>query len=451
MKTTTILHLDGRWLSFAEDRVQVAFARPTLQGPNIVVSDFDGSVSNVTALEGSPTHAIALIERRLRADGLIDNEAKILIHKTRTVGNGYQALYTAVPLEQWQSMFAWAENQADHCMLVPVTALLWHALKTGQAMVLHAGRQLTFMAVLRDRIVCASALAFSESPDDLSMSAGALAERVSTDLGEGEDEQVPLDVSWCQALEYTEPGSASSEQALMEQFSTRLGRSARLCPQSTLTDGEGRRCRSGMPHLASRASAQIAVNGGGSRAAYIAERSLPLVGAASLVLAMVLASLGGRWALSAHEANRQADELHRQSEQIDQQVQALAPKQAVAAEYPRLLGFIENAGTLEAATDVRGALAAVRKAAMGQVSILRLRVEPTADKKSTVLRVDGLVHPQAQVAEGAQISLFIERLRSAGFDPTAVDPNTAGSSAQSPAGFFSYQLRPLPQPQERSS
>jgi hypothetical protein len=451
MKTTTILHMDGRWLSFADDRLQIAFARPQPQGPAVLISDFDGSVSNVTALEGSPTHAVALIERRLRADGLIDNEAKILIHKTRTVGNGYQALYTAVPLDHWQAQFAWAENQADHCMLVPVISLLWRSLKTGQALVLHAGRQLTFMALLRDRMVYASALAFSETHDDLLMSVGALADRVSGELREGDDELAPLDIAWCEALEYVEPGAASPEQTLLDQFASQTGTRVRLSPQATLTDSEGRRCRSGIPPLAARASALIAVNSEGSRAAYVAERSLPVIGIASLVLAVVLATLGGRWALAAHEAGERADELHQQSEQIGEQIQALAPKQAIATDYPRVLGFIENAGGLEASLDARGVLTTVRRAAMGQVSILRLRLETDADGKTPVLRVDGLVHPQAGVPEGSQISLFIERLRGAGYDPVAVDPNTAGSSAQSPAGFFSYQLRTSPRPQEHTS
>ena len=161
MSTLSLLHMDGQWLAFDGNRVNRLDTRPKLDRSAVAIVDFDGGVSQVISLEGSPAHAVALIEKRLRADGLIDNESKILIHQSKTVGNGYQALFTAVPLDRWQQMFAWAEDHDDHCLLVPSLALLWRMLRPGRGVVLHSGRQFTFVANLRNRIVHVSGLAYS--------------------------------------------------------------------------------------------------------------------------------------------------------------------------------------------------------------------------------------------------------------------------------------------------
>ncbi len=207
------------------------------------MSDFDGAVSQVTSLEGSPAHAVALIEKRLRADGLIDNESKILIHQTRTVGNGYQALFTAVPLDRWQQMFAWAEAQPDHCLLVPTTALLWRMLKPGRGIVLHGGRQVVFLASLRDRILHASALAFSDSREDLELTVASLAERVGRELGAGDaDALQTLDVEMVgRAHPRVRPTSARWRRARRSRVpAMATGRAVRR-PRPPRSNASGRR------------------------------------------------------------------------------------------------------------------------------------------------------------------------------------------------------------------
>ena len=200
MSTQFLLHQDGKWLSFEGGAVKALESRPRIDRSTVVITDFDGAVSEVTSLEGSATHAVALIERRLRADGLIDGDSKILIHQVRTVGNGYQALFTAVPLDRWQQMFAWADNQDDHCLLVPTVALLWKMLRPGRGVVLHSGRKVVFLAALRNSIVYSSALAFSDSRDDLSMTVAALGERAGRLLSAGDEVLEPLSIEWIGTL-----------------------------------------------------------------------------------------------------------------------------------------------------------------------------------------------------------------------------------------------------------
>src|SRR5690606_14394706 len=130
----------------------------------------------------------------------VDSECKILIHQSRTVGNGYQALFTAVPLDRWQQLFAWGESHRDHCLLMPLTGLLWRMLRPGRGLVLHSGRQFIFLANLRNRIVHATALAFSESDDDLAMTVASMATRAARELEASDEVLEALTVEWYGSL-----------------------------------------------------------------------------------------------------------------------------------------------------------------------------------------------------------------------------------------------------------
>lgn len=552
MSALSLLHQDGKWLSFDGDQVRHLDARPKVERSTVVITDFDGAVSQVTSLEGSTAHAVALIEKRLRSDGLIDNESKILIHQTRTVGNGYQALFTAVPLDRWQQMFAWAESQPDHCLLVPSVALLWRTLKPGRGVVLHSGRQFVFVAALRNSMVHASALAFSDSQDDLAMTVAALAERAGKDLAGSDDALDALTVEWIGTLtrapeggdaarrsssvpahasirprpalaavrrdpvverwaepaiddvptertsaplragtaddgmtfdgqgDYAngavdaaansaegaadmaaEPALASparteqlhavpassngwSDEALLEIFSANSGTSVRLAPHVLVTDENGVVYRSGVARLAESATAMVAVNPAASRAMFLAERLLPWASAASVVLAIALGGLGGRWTLAAHDARGRAEGLDSEVAAMDASIASLQQAQVLPESYPALLSFIERAGGLQRALDPHAALSTVREAAADDVRILRLRLDQAPAPGTPAvqsLRVDGVVnHDLPGGDQGMQVARFVERLRAAGYVPVAVDPQSGSSRAQAPGGSFSYQL-----------
>lgn len=496
MSSFALLHLDGHWLAFDGDEVRRLDARPKLDRAAIAITDFDGAISQVTALEGSPAHAVALIEKRLRADGLIDNESKILIHQTKVVGNGYQALFTAIPLDRWQQLFAWAEGHDDHCLLVPSVALLWRMLRPGRGVILHSGRHVTFLASLRNRIVHATALAFSEDAGDLSMTVAAMAERAGRDLA-GEDEALQtLEIEWYGSLTPEPQASAGIQQhrdddeptlrtsvaaapvisqedgihfdgqydppadplpvvpvrpatvnpgrwldeTLAEIFSAQSGAQVKLGPHTLVRDAEGRRYRSGVAKLVANAGAMSAINPPASRMMYLAERVLPWASAASLVLALALAGLGGRWTLAAHDARSRAEAIDSQIAEVESAIARLKARQTIPDAYPQLAEFVGRAGTLRQALDPNAALRDLRMAAGEDVRILRLRLEP--DGTGSSLRVDGMVNHTLRADEqGMQVARFVQRLREAGYNPAAVDPQLGNAGSQSPGGSFSYRLR----------
>ena len=530
MSTQLLLHQDGKWLQFDGATVKALDTRPRIDQPSVVLTDFDGAVSDVTSLEGSPSHAVALIERRLRADGLIDGDSKVLIHQLRTVGAGYQALFTAVPLDRWQQMFAWADSQDDHCLLVPTVALLWKSLKPGRGVVLHSGRKVVFLAALRNSVVHASALAFSESREDLAMTVAALGDRAGTLLSADEGALEPLAISWISALsalpekrspapaarpsgqptgrtsavrsdpvldrwpaadetpternaasaatdprsdmsfdgqdEYANPsafvaandaGEASNrarpstpvsadagplDEALLEIFSANSGTTVTLAPHAVVADADGVRYRSGVLPMLQAASAAVAVNSGASRAMFVAERFLPWASAASLLLAIGLGALGGRWTLAAHESRTQADALQADVATLDARAAQLGLQQSVPASYPALLDFIDRAAALRNALDPTATLLMLREAAGPGIRILRMRLD-TEIIDTPTLRIDGIVNFNAARdprEQGQEVARFVQRLRDAGYVPVAIDPQAGNARSGAPGGVFSYQL-----------
>ncbi|MDC7805918.1 hypothetical protein PQS31_03660 [Luteimonas sp BLCC-B24] len=468
-----VVHQQGRWLSFDGQHVVHSDARPKFDRAATVVSDFEGAVSSVVSLEGSPAHAVALIEKRLRSDGMIDTDAKILIHKTRSIGAGYQTLFTAVPLDLWQQTYAWAEAQPDHCLLIPSTSLLWKAVTSGHGVVLQAGRQLSVLALHGHDMLYRTTLAYSDDPQDLAMAAGAMADQLAEDLAALEDTMHPLTLQWCPVLVARPDDDAPwTDDMLREVFSARSGLQVTTVPLRRVLDAQGREYRSGAAWMASACGPSIAVNPAATRAAYLAERVLPYASAASLVFALVLGTLGARWALSASEAEARADQLNAEVSQIESRIEAMREKERLPDGHTAALAFVERAARIQAGADPADSLARVRDAAAGEVRILRLRIDeakPAAPARGNrrqsrntdtsaatadvhTLRVDGVVDP-GRGTPGMQLANFVARLRMAGYDPQPVDPlGGGGNGNRGSGGSFSYLLtRPTEQPQDTRS
>lgn len=455
MSLLHVIQQHGRWLVFDGQNLSRSDSRPRLQRAAVVVSDFEGAVSNVISLEGSPAHAVALIEKRLRSDGLIDSESKILIHRTRNMAGGYQTLFTAVPLDLWQQTYAWAEAQPDHCLLVPFTSLLLKSLTPGQGLVLQSGRQISVLAMLKHEMVYRTSLAYSDHPEDLAMTVGALAEQFAEDLGSGEDNLDPLSMQWCPVLvARPEEGAAWGDDALREIFSARSGLAVTTVPLRRVVDEEGREYRSGIAWIDANAGPAVAVNPAISRLAWFAEWALPVASAASLVFAIALATLGARWTISGSEANARATQLRGDIAATEERIESLRADEAIPDGFQATLDFLERAARLQSGVDPTASLAQVRDASGGEVRILRVRLEepvqadprgapvaaqPQQPEDGYVLRVDGVVDPY-RGTPGMQVANFVERLRRAGFDPQPVDPQGGGGN-RSGGDFFSYLLK----------
>ena len=193
MSTLTLFHLGGRWLALDGSRLVSMPAYPKLDVPVVLVSDFDNALTGVMAMEANASMAAPLIERRLRKEGMVEGETRLEISHSISVGRGFQALYSAIPMTNWQRMLSWAESSEDHCIVVPLLSVAKRLQKPGQAVVLRHGRQVTYLGVQSDTITYAETMAYSNDADGVVTSVNALAERVKTAFAKGSK---PRSITW---------------------------------------------------------------------------------------------------------------------------------------------------------------------------------------------------------------------------------------------------------------
>lgn len=415
--TAVVLHVEDGWFAFEDGRLTPLPAYPVLSAPTLVVSDFPGASSDVLALDEKPAFAAAVIERRLRREGQVDGECKVLIHQQVAIGEGFQALYTAVPIEQWQRLLNWSRQQAEACLIVPLASLLWRKLGNGQGLVLHSGRRLIFCAREQNRLLYATTVVFSDRQQDCLDAVNTLASRVAEQRGAASK---ALSIGWCALQEQ----AADEEAQLAAQFAARSGAGVVVEPVQV---GAPQR----LTQLLGKASVRDAINPLAARLGFVAQQALPGLTAVSAALSLGLVLLGGYWWAQAAEADRQARDYQARAEQLLASATQLHAAHAPSAEVEPVRQLVARLHGVQAMADPHGELQLIRQAA-ANVRILRLR--SGQEPAGVYLRVEG-------VAPGgdAQLSGFLQGLRQAGYAVTAID----SADNSQPAGFFSYQLNPL--------
>jgi hypothetical protein len=421
----TLLHLGGRWLAIDRAGLRLVEDFPKTDGPAWVLEDFADAPAGAMRLLGKQAHAPALIERKVRADGLVDGESRILIHRRSKAAGGMQVLYTAVPLPVWQKVMGWASGGKDHCLVLPVTALLAAGVKAGEGRVVRNGRQFLFFAQTADGFAYAAVNAYSDAADDLSVAARSLGEqaRAGTGVRAGEP---PLRVTWCPLF-----GGAEDER-LMRLFSDAAGCSSESAPLSPLPVQGGKSVQAGLPFLLEQRGTGMAANPFLERLAAGAERALPLSAMAAAVIAAGFFVAGAFLHWKAGEAASALRQLDQQAEQREQAARVLEGK-TVPAGFPDIQSFVGKLSAHDAAYNPYQALSALRTAAGNDVRILRVRLETQqADGRPTGLVADGALRDGA---DSAALTGFLLRLRTAGYSVTPLDPADGGKG-----GGFTYRL-----------
>lgn len=427
MSTLTLFHLGGRWLALDGSRLVAMPAYPKLDVPVIVVSDFDNALTGVMAMEASASMAAPLIERRLRKEGMVEGETRLEVAHSISVGRGFQALYSAIPMASWQRMLSWAESCEEHCIVVPFLSVAKRLQQPDQAVVIRHGKQVTFLGTQSDNILYAETMAYSNDSDGASASVNALADRVRALLVKGAR---PRSVVW-HALD---AAAEHDDQKLAADFGTALGLDVKLANHQSLSMADGGQIRSAMPALVASINVNDAITSRFGSVLYRAERFLPSAAAASIILAVGMFAFG---AYSNNQANNQlkmAEQLRADADRTTGQTQALlAELKKDNGEAERSREFIERLAIASEDQDMGATLEKVRYAAQNWVSILRLR-KGEIDKR---LYIEGAIDKGPDGARN--LALFIANLRSVGFDPVAVDPPPGTQSAE----FFSYALQPI--------
>lgn len=422
MAMLKLFHLGGRWLALDGDALVAVDDYPSLDVPTLVISDFDYALTGAMSLEASPGAAAALIERKLRDEGLVEGESWMEIASLVRIGDGFRALYSAVPVADWQRMASWAAEGGDHRLVVTLLTVAKRLLQPGQAVILRHGKQLTWLAIDGDNIQTAEALAYSQDDTGVCDSATALADRVLALGG-------PLpDAAVWYALD-AQPGQ--DDAVFAQRFAEASKIEVSLAPRADLTLEDGSSIQSALPALAGAARAGDASGQARGRFLKGCEQALPWAAGVAVVLALVF----GLFAWQGWHQGAQ-----RQAEADDLRAQASHMRQASQVRLDSLRGdldalreereFVAGLAAASAGVDMRAVLARVRAAARGRVRILRLHMDDAGQQ----LLVEGALADGPHSYE--HLGDFIAALRVAGFQPQAAAAPLGSQSAD----YFAYSL-----------
>ena len=440
-KPTAVLHLGENWLALDANRIQVMAAAPKLAGPVSVIETFGDSPSGVMRLQGKTAHAAALIERKVRAEGLVDGESRVLIHQQRTVSGAMEVLFTAVPLPIWQSVSGWAAAQRDHCSLLPLAAVASAGVKPGHGRVVRYGATLVYFADTSAGYVYAAVTAYSDAEEDVEIAVRALAEQAAIPH-QGESEEATtrsatgaanrLQVTWC-AL-YAE---AQEDQRMQQLFAGIADCRLTDCGQGGLAQLDagghaiaGSPLKTATPFLLQRASIRQSVNTGGQRLAALAESSMPVSTAIAAVCAIGLFAFGSYHHTAAALLNTNTEKQNAQSAKQEQAASSMASKRT-PAEYEAIQGFVNTLQGSVTGYNPSVVLNDIRVAAGTDIRVLRVRLENIPTKPLSIL-LDGALRSGI---DASAVTAFLLQLRRAGYVVTPLDPADGGQSSN-----FTYRM-----------
>ncbi len=426
MSMLTVFHLGGRWLALDDSRLVELPEYPELDLPVMVVSDFNHALTGVMSLEAKPSMAAPLIERRLRDEGMVEGETRLEISHLVRVGKGFQALYCAIPMIDWQNMISWAGSRSDHCLVVPLLSVARRLLKPDQAVVLRHGNQVTFLTMDAHSIQHADTLAYSKDSAGVRDAVNSLADRVRALLGQG---QKPARVVWY-ALD-AQPGQ--DDEALAASFAQASGMDVQLGNHRSLILASGDTIQSAMPEVAAAAQVSDATTSRVSGLMLMAERALPMAAVLVAVVALGLFLLSWHGRSQAAERLDSAQQMRTQAGSLEAKTRAqlaTLKQDSDALQHTRM--FVQRLANASRGQDLSEALVKIRQAARTWVRVLRVRMgEP--DHR---LYVEGAIDEGPSGAKS--LALFIANLRAAGYEPIAVDPPLGTRSAN----YFAYALEP---------
>jgi hypothetical protein len=420
MNAATLLYLDNQWRFCEDGNFRDSPEYPRLDYPALLLSDFGASISGVSVLSAHNRYLDALISRRLRDDGQVDGETKVLIHGKQRSGGDYQVLYTAVPMETWQRLQAWALAQGEHCLLIPHVALMFRLLHgDDSAVVFHGGREFSLLTRQRGVLSYYAVFALSAREEDLREAVKALASRVPR--ARASDPQESLQLSWY-AL-----SAASPEQTdeLVARFSEACGARVQASQPGRAEPGDAAH-----PLFPGAKSpyfwARLAVNPGMSQINYVSENALPLLARGAALAALAFLVWGGVLLVQAFTTNIGAAQDQEQARQI---LQSTPPPAPFAPGFLVTRAFVEGIGKAQAGVDPYTLLAYLREAARNEVHLLRIRVN------------DGITIEGWTESRGSDDALsgFVTRLRQLGFSPEAIDAPQGADTRRN--GFFAYRLQ----------
>lgn len=406
------------WVHFHGNEAQDVSAWPSLAHSALVVLDLDEIFTDSWRFEGKAEHAIPLIEKRARTQGLVEGATHVVVHRLTKVPGGFQAYFSAIPLELWQRYAAWAREQNEHCLIMTATGLLCHGIRAGAARVLLSHRRLMFFAQVDGGMFFGSIQILGAGEDGIGSAAQALLGRQRDLWSRIEASAVEYGVLW---------GAAGGNEALLSALQKALGGAPRALPMAELVFRNAP-LQTALPLLARASATHHALNPWIQRIAWHAERWVRPVTVVTALAGLLLVFVGVAVMLQVDKQRATGDKQRAELEALQTRIQAVAtvtpPRELlpVAAFVHQLDEGVQY--------DPMLLLADLKKTAGRELQIQHVRLERLPQTQGRSFRVDGIATSNASAA----IIHWAGQMTAAGWTLKALDPVAAIP------GAFSYQL-----------
>lgn len=417
------------WQCCAGLRAENIAPWPRLTQAALVVLDLDEIYSDVWRFKGKSDYAVALIEKQVRTQGLVDGVVHIVIHRLNKLPGGFQAFFSAIPLESWQQLTQWASDQDEHCLLMTSAGLLCHAVPTGHGRWLLSDRRMMFFHHSREEMVFGSTQAFSSEAAALNLATRTLVSNHGVLLSQLAADSVEWGVLWTE--------QAADAQICLDAVTGALGDSPAMLATVSLSL-DGAQVETVLPPLAWRAVGQQALNPWYERLAWRAESWLKPVAAVTAVAGLLMAGTGLLAGQMARQEQTDGEKQRAELLVLQDRIQAVS-----TIEVPgKLLPIAEFSQALDegARYDPVAFLATLKHYSGKDVRIQRVHLEKASSgtKRMRVFRVDGIFMPTAAATTTATtmttVTRWVSQMTAAGWQLKALNP------ASTAPGAFSYEM-----------
>jgi hypothetical protein len=419
MKQALVLHVtDEGWRALTTDQRWLEVTPwAALSQPAIVVLELEQSHTDVWRFEGKPDHAAAIIEKRVRTEGFVDGAAHVVVHQVQAFPGGFQAFFSALPLDLWQQASAWAAAQKDHCVLVHSAALLTLGLRVGggRAMVGPRGWAALAWAPSGLSYLTARVVGRNTGEETFSGATRLLASQWGP-LGSGLD-RVQIGVLGVDAsIRIDELAAFFARTASVDAKVDTL--------QVFQPSQQGLPAwKSSLPDAARLATSGHVLNPGLARMAWQAEA---WVGRLTGVVALVAVGLMGA---SLH-ARTQVDGLRELVAQRSLEVSDVEQRIArlgLVEPPPALLETAEFARRLDEGRqlDPMRLLTDLQRQTPAEIRVQRVKLEPSAAIQGKLFRVEGT----AAIGDSVAMMRWVSAMETAGWRMKAIDPSDANPGA----------------------
>ena len=425
MKPALILALQGNWLQCQNGAWRAITPFSKSEESCSILSDFDQAPFGVELVDVRAEFAAAVIEKKIRNEGLVDSEVHMISHRVMSIGGGARMFYTAVPLSSWQKSFAWTSEQSHVNLFYSVDGAMQNLCQKYDAVVCRIGRQFRFLVSNSNNLVSLNVMAYSDDPDDLDTALQTLVEQ-ARNLWQPRSEKNVL--FWCDLLAQ---GSVT-DTVISSSFAKKLGVSLKVAESASFTIAS-ERFHSAAESMLSVLTWQNALNSSLDRFAAMTDRFVLPIASITGLIGLSLFASAAYLSMQTSDLRLQEQKLQTETSRISTQfsAQAVAPNEALKP-YAEHLNFFEKLSTAVQTPDPLQVLTDVRKAAEKRVRILRIRLI----SKEAGFKIEGV--PYAGEQSERVLSGFLGALKQSGYIVSAEDPGNLNQQA----GFFAYSIRP---------